>query len=352
MKILRDGSWRSCVEFPRGTKDALRDHRRRESLIICLRDQDGRRGLGEAAPLLNLSRESLDEVEGILGALPESWTVGDLSSLASVSDCEVLRGELPPSLRFALETALLDLGARRAGQAFEYALGGPAKERQSTARLVTEPAALDGIELEPGEAVKVKVGCAGARTEELAALRRFRARLGATVEIRLDVNGAWSPVEWAASRSELEALALAWVEDPVDPRSWIELPETNVPLALDAPLVDAPPKLLARLLQRADVAAVVLKPTLLGGLARARAMAKHAEQLGLEVVYSHAYEGPVGYSAIAAASLADAGARPAAGLGPHPGLGRFRETLERLRGQVLVPGARAGLGLEMEDLLQ
>jgi L-alanine-DL-glutamate epimerase-like enolase superfamily enzyme len=94
---------------------------------------------------------------------------------------------------------------------------------------------------------------------------------------------------------------------------------------------------------------LVLKPTLLGGLAAARRLSSAAAGRGLPVVYSHCYEGPIAFSAIVAASLVDPAATVAAGLGPHAGLGPDWPKIERIDGSMLRVGRRLGLGLE-EDL--
>ena len=348
MKIRRGGSWRSSLELAPGAGDALRSFSRRESLILELRDEQGRRGLGEAAPLSGLSRETLEEVEADLTALPESWTFEEVEASHSLALCEVWRTQRLPSLRFALETALLDLQAKRLGVPFEAVLGGQTKARQSTARLVTQIAELEGLEVPAGTALKVKVGRPGEVGRELRALSRARASYPAPQELRLDANGAWSLDDWTAIGPELAALEPVWVEDPVAPRLWLELPRSPVPLAVDAPLGLSSPELVDRLLAREDTTAVILKPTLLGGLAAARRMARRAATLGLRVVYSHCYEGPVGFSAIAAASLTDENATVAAGLGPHPGLHAHRFELERVLENALVRGIRPGLGFDGE----
>lgn len=344
MKVTRVGVRRERAPLTAGAGDARRRYQRREPLVVVLADGEGHLGFGELAPLPGLSRETLDEAEASLMSLPGSWDVDAVGPAPEGFAGPWFELPLMPSLRFALETALFDLLARRAGQSFEYVLGGAARERQPTAHLVT---ALEGLEaLAPiaGDAVKVKLGRAGAEREELAALRRFRTRVGPEVELRLDANEAWSKELWLKLAPRLAELSPAWVEDPVPVADWAELPKSPVCLAIDAPLHAATPELAARLLERADVTAVVLKPTLLGGLQSARALADAAAQLGRAVVYSHAYEGPLGFSAIAAASLCHPAASGAAGLGPHAGLVEARHLIERLQGTELVPGTTPGLG--------
>lgn len=348
MKVARVGARRQRVELPPGAPLARRPHGAREALWLLLSDEDGHRGLGEAAPLPGLSREDLEAVERAWAGLPARFETPEVAEPGRVPPAWAERHDLPPSLRFAIETALLDLAARRAGRSFEALLGGPARSTQRTARLVTELGELDELQLEEGEAVKLKIGRPGAELEELAALRRFRTAAGAAVELRLDANEGFAPEVWRALAPALAELRPAWVEDPVPAAAWVELPASPVPLAIDAPLSREAPRVVERLLARSDVRAAILKPSLLGGLGAARGLAEVQARAGRAVVYSHLYEGRVGYSALAAASLSDPAATVAAGLGPHPGLGPRGDELERRRGRTLVPGAGPGLGLEAE----
>lgn len=319
-----------------GTGDARRAITLRESLICELADGEGHVGRGEAAPLPGSSLETLAEVVRAHSALPAGW------SLETAAAIELAQA---PSLRFALETARLDLLAQRAGRSLEAELGGPRRQRQATAQLIVDLARLDELEITADRPIKLKLGHPGRSKDELAALRRFRARVGPRVEIRVDANGAWSKLEWLRLAPALAELDLAWVEDPVATEVWVDLPRSPVPLAVDAPLSVGERPACLRILERDDVAAVVLKPSLLGGLMACRHQAEDAARRGQAAVYSHAYEGPVGYSAIAAACLSDPHAGVAAGLAPHSGLSDAAASLERLEGAFLIPGRTAGLGL-------
>jgi O-succinylbenzoate synthase len=92
-----------------------------------------------------------------------------------------------------------------------------------------------------------------------------------------------------------------------------------VPVALDESLVGMEPEDLE---ENRYARAVVLKPTLLGGISRTLRMAEHALRLGMTPVLSSAYESGVGTTALVAL---------AAGIGERPipaGLDTYRVLAE------------------------
>ena len=156
---------------------------------------------------------------------------------------------------------------------------------------------------------------------ELSALDAVRDRLPSPFEIRLDANAAW-PLDVARRRLEaLAPIAPRYVEQPVAAGSLHRLGACAVPWAADESLAD--PALVAPLLSSRGCAAFVLKPAILGGLVRARAIALRAAERGLPSVVTHLMDGP--HAMAAAAELAVSLPEPhlAAGLAPHEDLPAF-----------------------------
>lgn len=328
----------------------------RRSVLVVLRDASGRAGLGEAAPLPGVSKESLEDVLRELDALGGSLDPSELDP----------RG-LSPSLRFALESALLDLraGERPAFAALLDAAALPRVPEQLELQLLLD--SLEGAEerarsayLAGARTFKVKIGRPGEAEREVALLDALRG-LGRDVTLRADANGKLDDLD-----ALLPALARArveYVEDPFTledpstlergPRAWV-----GVPVALDAAIAADPLRAMswARAL---GAPFVVLKPTLLGGLERTLQLAAEARARGLKVVLSHCLEGPVGLAALAHLALAAAASSPRAlwgaqGLAPWPGSDRFvregaSEPLPRpyyLGDARLLRPSSPGLGLE------
>src|SRR4051812_31257506 len=101
----------------------------RPSLLLALTDEAGAVGLGEASPLPPFSREDLDACARALDDVHERLAPLDDEAPAAEAISFALQRMEPalaaaPSARFALETALLDLLARRRGLSVATLLGG------------------------------------------------------------------------------------------------------------------------------------------------------------------------------------------------------------------------------------
>jgi o-succinylbenzoate synthase len=350
----------------------------RRGLALILDDGRGARGLGEASPLPGRSGETLGAVAAALAALDggalaeaaEALTRAALpvgAALGEVVD-EVL-GEvlgappvvraLPPSARFAVETALLDLVGRRRGLTMAALLGARPGARVGLQRVVDAgegAAALveaaRRLEREGGGALKVKIGGADF-VAELAAVAALRAA-HPSVELRLDANRAFADEDVAARLRRLAGVAPAFIEEPARGglRAVDERDRGRIALAADESLADAPREVEALLAAR-RLAAIVVKPMAVGGIAAALAWARRASEAGAAVVVSHLWDGPIALTACAHLALAVAPPpeRPpaVAGLAPHPGLDAWPPvTLPLHRARPLglsADGAGPGLGL-------
>jgi len=281
------------VRWPIEPGGAARARTVREALLVELRDERGAIGLGEAAPLPGVSPDTLEDAERAVAAF----------------SLETLALPAAPAARFALETALLALEAQRAGTTIARLLGGTTDALPCAVVVDTLDAARAAIAA-GATVLKLKVG-PGLDVAWIAAV----AALG--VRLRLDANGAWSLDEARAHLAALAGLPIDFVEEPCrDARAL--LPglvgrlEPAGAIALDESLVGdhaIDPRL----------AAVILKPTLLGGLRACLALAAAARAAGVPAIVTHALEGPIGTAACAELALALGGAH-AAGLAPHAGI--------------------------------
>ncbi len=139
----------------------------------------------------------------------------------------------------------------------------------------------------PGvRAWKVKVGRASF-DEDLARLRALVLPDG--VRLRLDPNRGWGDHDPETVARALAGLPLEYVEEPVgwpDLARWAQV----LPCAADESVLDVDVPTLAD----AGVRAIVLKPSVIGGLGRVLQRVDEAASRGLDVVVSSALEGPVG----------------------------------------------------------
>ena len=92
--------------------------------------------------------------------------------------------------------------------------------------------------------------------------------------------------------------SIGYIEEPCaspgDLRQFIN--SAGLPVALDESLLELSPNALNDF---ADIAAVVLKPTLLGGFERAAGLARWAQECDIKVVVSSSFESSVGLGALA-----------------------------------------------------
>lgn len=209
--------------------------------------------------------------------------------------------DAPSPIRFGLECALLAAlrpGSVRWDTAFARGEAGvPIHHLIWMADIDTMLAAAQrGIET-GFTCLKMKVG-ALPFSAEVDMLRAVHAAYP-QAEIRVDANGAFAP-DTAFQR--LEALAEAGVsciEQPIRPNQWAAMAElcrhSPLPVALDEELIHAD----CRILDTINPAAIVIKPSLHGGLMMAQRWAEEAETRGIRWWVNSALESHVGLTALA-----------------------------------------------------
>jgi o-succinylbenzoate synthase len=316
------------------------------------------RGLGEASPLPGYSTDTLEQAEGALASL-------DLQALALALEQEhplealAAVGKLVPAgqsaARMALETAVLDLRGRQCGRSAPMLLAQTPGAERTLAWLAgvlvggdAESQTLPAIRraMRGGYAhFKLKLGVKGKLREELAVVHGLRGALGSAVRLRLDANQAWSEADARAACGVLEDLDIEFLEEPCS--APLRALHTRIPIALDESLRDRNPQDLASLARRSSASIVILKPMVHGGLTRCLAMARQALDLGLGVVISHSFDGPVALVAAAALALA-VPTRMAQGLAPHAGLAAWPDVPLPIAGGKLRAWTSPGLGSATE----
>jgi L-alanine-DL-glutamate epimerase-like enolase superfamily enzyme len=282
----------------------------RPAAIVRARGESGAVGLGEAQPLPGRSPDTVDDcaraVAALRGVLP--ITLAPKSAVGFAADLASAVASSAPAARFAIESALCDLVARTAGWPLARLLApapGPAASVPINALCAT-----------PGEAIAaiargircVKVKARG----DLELVRAIRAVLPPDVRLRVDANQAWSATESVARLEELAALGVEYVEEPTAGLARGLRAPLAAPIALDESLAsidsgDLDAWLDDALASRA-IAALVLKPSLVGGLTACLALAGRARAHGVGAVVTHAFDGPIATAAACELARAIAGA--------------------------------------------
>ena len=280
--------------------------RERRGAVLRLEGAEGAVGWGEAAPLPGFSDESLTDAVDALreraGSLPGTSVPRRIRALPSPGTT----GD-PPSVRFALDSALLELRAAAEDAAVPSLLGaeGTTVALNALVGRAADDLTATGERLrrEGYRAVKLKVGKA-APERDAARVRALRRGLGARTALRLDANRAWSFEEALSFAEALPGAAdVEYVEEPLaDPeRLGAFTDRTGLPVALDESTRERDPSTIPGALL---LGGVVLKPTLLGGLRRAHRWARWADRQGASVVLSGAYESGVGTRLLGALAAA------------------------------------------------
>jgi o-succinylbenzoate synthase len=295
----------------------------RRGAWLRLEADDGRVGLGEAAPL---------------GPPPEA------GALAAALE----RG---PFRDAAFDLAELDLKAQRFGRPLAYVLADTPRSRVAVnallfARGVPELAdEAQGAVAAGFRTLKVKVGAAPPQ-EDIARVLAVRERVGAGVAIRLDANGAWDAATALRVLAAVEACDIEYVEEPVRGDLREVGRRTNVPVAADpATLAEG-----GRVLQARGADFLVLKPMALGGLTPTRRLAVAAIEAGMGVVITSVLETAVGVAGALHLAASLPGPERAHGLATA---GLLEETpLEGLdppqAGEMRLP-AGPGLGVRLRE---
>lgn len=251
---------------------------RRPGLILALSTEDGAfTGLGEAAPLpglhpLDLRAAQAEIIAFFLDHRPPASAVA----------------------RFAIEGAFLNLAACQQGiRPARVLAAAPAAAAPLNGLIDALHAPVARARVLAGEgytAAKLKVGRLSLQ-DDAAAVWGIRQAVP-HLALRLDANRAWSLAEARAFCRAIHGAEIAYLEEPLqDPTALSALfQEAGIPLALDESVtedldLDALPL---------GVRALVIKPTVTGGLSGAMRMATAAQQRHLLPVFSATFESSVG----------------------------------------------------------
>lgn len=265
-------------------------------------------GWGEAAPLAGLSPEYGPEFEGLVRDFCQRFNQASHTVLTASEAAALVPAELP-SLRFALESALLDLYNGGQHQLYTNAFS------QGRAGLPINGLVWMGDaafmreqirqKLAAGYAcLKVKIGSIDWATE-LALLSEIRAEASPSqLMLRVDANGAFAPAEAPARLAQLAEFAIHSIEQPIAAGQWGTLAqlcrESPVPVVLDEELIGlTDPARQAELLDTVRPPYLVLKPTLLGGHAATHRWIALAEARGIGWWITSALESNIGLNAVA-----------------------------------------------------
>lgn len=259
------------------------------------------KGVGECSPLKGLS---VDDVEGFETKLHE------VAELINEGQHPFDLGlEQWPSIRFGIETAMLDLKHGGVRKIFDTPFFTSQQkipinglvwmaDRQDMLRQAEEKIAA-GF-----GCVKFKVGALDF-DEECRMLEDLRRKYSAfKVEIRLDANGAFDPDTALEQLKELSRFEIHSIEQPIKTKQWDNMEslcaQSKIPIALDEELIGiAVANEGLSLLKHIKPQYIILKPGLLGGFDYSKLWIELAEKSNIGWWVTSALESNVGLNAIA-----------------------------------------------------
>lgn len=264
-------------------------------------DRPGFFGLGECALFRGLGADDRPDYEEQLDRL--------CRHIEEASDIDLIERPQYSSIRFGLETALLDLknGGKRIIFDTPWSRGKTAIAINGLIWMGTAEKMMSRIreKLSRGfRCLKLKIG--GVKfEEELELLRYIRDRFPKEqLELRLDANGAFTPENAMARLEALSQFAVHSIEQPIKPKQWEAMKkiaaESPIPIALDEEFIGT-----STLAEKKELLSfimpqyIILKPSLCGGLSDSNEWIDEARKLGIGWWGTSALESNVGLNAIA-----------------------------------------------------
>lgn len=264
-------------------------------------------GWGEAAPLVKLSLDDREDFESVLQkTLREISQIGFDSDESSI--LTQLKSLIPfelPSIRFALESAILDLinGGKKHILGNDFYRGEKSIPINGLIWMGQKDFMLEQIneKLDQGfDCIKIKIGAIDFQ-HELDLLDYIRSRFSKEIiTLRVDANGAFSKENALDKLQELAKFDLHSIEQPIAAGNWDEMKklcvESPLPIALDEELIGVKNK--AEVLDAIQPQYIILKPTLLGGILETKEWIKLAEKRKIGWWMTSALESNIGLNAI------------------------------------------------------
>ncbi|MBC7381428.1 MAG: o-succinylbenzoate synthase, partial [Bacteroidia bacterium] len=299
--MIRFGYIKHCLQFAFKARTSRGELKTHDAYLIHATNlqKPNHTGWGEASPLKGLSIDATahfeSDLKNILNALNQGESLEDLNL------------QLLPAIRFALETAMLDMNNGGTMNLFDASF------------LNNEPIHINGLiwmadsntmlaevdkKVTAGfNCLKFKVGAIDF-DEECRMLEQVRKKYSAfKITLRLDANGAFKKDEALQQLKELQRFEIHSIEQPIaagQPEYMQELcRNSKIKIALDEELIGLDPEDSGNvLLSLIKPAFLILKPTLIGGLNKAEKWIVLANRHQINWWATSALESNIGLNAI------------------------------------------------------
>ncbi|HKJ67525.1 MAG TPA: o-succinylbenzoate synthase [bacterium] len=288
-------------------RSARKSYAARSGYFVWLYNSGGIYGIGEAAPLPGFSEESVRDVEQNLREIAPAVQEASLDITENAMNPLHLARDvyLPPSVRFALDSAALDLLARSQNISLHKLLA----ELQPSSVRVNGLIDLNGAEFCEERAnelvaagfstIKMKVGRKDFDAD-VRCVEMVRRAVQNKIYLRLDANQAWNVQEAEVRLNRLEIYDIEYIEQPIprgNPEGLLALKsQTSIPIAVDEDVYPYPRAV--KIIEEQAADALILKPAILGGYRQLHSLIMMAGERDMKIILSSALESPVARSAI------------------------------------------------------
>lgn len=284
-------------KFPAGTSRGVLHSKYSAFLIL---EENFVTGIGECSTIPGLSIDPENRYEQKLRELCDALNYNKHPENVDLS--------LFPSIAFGLETALLDLKTGGKRQLFDTEFS------KGTAGILINGLVWMGDKafmqkqirekIAAGyRCIKLKVGALDFETE-LEIIAGIREQFSENdIEIRLDVNGGYSPSDALLKLEKLSKFKIHSIEQPIKQGQFDKMAElcqkSPIPIVLDEELIGIKPTEKEALIDKIKPAYIILKPSLLGGFKASEEWIQHAEKHHVKWWITSALESNIGLNAIA-----------------------------------------------------
>ena len=274
--------------------------RTKDSWYVELQDREGHTGIGECSIIEGLSLDDASQIDGQLTTFcqePEKYLSNYRNAFHKF-----------PAIQFAIEMAMQDLSNPEPFILYPS----PFSDAQSGILINgliwmgDKQYMFDQIKskIDQGyQCIKLKIGAIDFE-QELSLLSYIRSHFSPEdIELRVDANGAFSPVDALEKLNQLSEFELHSIEQPIRQGQTEKMAKlcqtTPLDIALDEELVGVSTiENKRRLLQDIMPQYIILKPSLLGGFKSSDEWIDIANELGIEWWITSALEANVGLNAI------------------------------------------------------
>ena len=284
-------------KVPAGTSRGILNNK---PIWILQLEKDGKIGLGEVSYIAGLSGETEEEIISALNEICDN---------PLISTEQLDRYSKVPSVRFAIEQALLDLERNGSKILFlnDFSTGKKGIPINGLVWMGDKNHMRQQVKdkIKSGyTCVKLKIGALDFE-EEIALLKEVRKEYHSNdIEIRVDANGAFSKQDALEKLNRLSEFHLHSIEQPIRVGQWNEMAElclkSPLPIALDEELIGVHDlETREKLITTIKPQYLIIKPSLVGGFFSSQDWINLAQNNSVGWWITSALESNIGLNAIA-----------------------------------------------------